>query len=62
VAVNSALNSWRTGYNRNCLGLVDALAAEGRIKVLDRIYDFTNRMVPNPTVPSTYLRIVPNRA
>jgi hypothetical protein len=58
VAINAAVNSWRVGYNRNCIPILNQLERERRIKIADRIYDFTSRMSVNPTNPTTYLRVM----
>jgi hypothetical protein len=56
-ALNAALNSWRLGYNRNALGLIDSFAASPRVQTIRRIYDFTHRNNVNPVNPSTYIEM-----
>lgn len=56
-AVNAAINSWRTRYNRNCLPLIHMAEKRGLLSVDEIIYDFTSSNNSNPVNCSTYIEI-----
>lgn len=56
-AINSALNSWRAGYNTNALGLIRQMEENPRAKISLCLYDFNHRYNHNAANPSTYVEV-----
>lgn len=55
-AINAAINSWRTRYNRNAMALLRDFEMDIRVQKVCEYFDFTQRNNSNPVNPSTYLQ------